>query len=273
MRLSTRAHIPFGRNHVRIQWEIKPQNTPFDGTNLGTSSWQDSTVAEITLNELITGLNSETRYRWRIRIQAQPLNANNTDLVTYQSRWVYGEAFLTALSGEQSITGTGTTNLLGQASYVNVNTLGALTGLTLRSYPDTAHPQEDFASGGDNILDRYYTLTPNAGASGYNLELCLEYDENDVPSGFTEDQLRLCRWSGTGWICFSRSSSSDTNSNLVCAAGVTAFSDWVIGANVGPNAIEVLDFQAQPVSTANLSWFALLASLPLLGWAIRRRRF
>ena len=272
IRLTMRARTPLGRSNVRIQWEIKPEDTAFDGSNLGSSAWQDSTVGELTINQLVSGLNLDTRYHWRIRVQAQPINANSPSLITYQGRWVSGETFLTALSGEQSLSGTGTTNLLGQASYVNVNTLGTLTGLTLRSYPDTAHVQEDAASGGNNILDRFYTLTPNTGASGYNLELCLEYDEDDIPSGFTENQLRLCRWSGTGWVCFNRSSNSDPASNLVCAAGVTAFSDWVVGANLGPNAIEMLDFQAQPAGAPNLLWLALLAGFPLLGWTFWRRR-
>lgn len=272
VRFTTWAHSPFGRSHVRTQWEIKPEGTAFDGSGLGNSSWQDSTTAGYTFNELISGLDFETRYQWRVRLQAQPLDANDTGLITYQSRWMDGGTFFTALSGEQSISGTGTTNLLGQTAYVDVDTQGTLTNLSLRGYPATVHPQADFMGGLDHMLERYFTITPNTGASGFDITLCLNYDDAEVPLPYTENQLRLCRWTGSAWSCPERSNLSDTDDNLVCAENVTQLSDWTIGAHVGPNAVQLVSFQARAVSLAQSTTAALAAGLLLLGWLLFRKR-
>ena len=80
------------------------------------------------------------------------------------------------------------------------------------------------------MLDRYYTIEPNIGASSYVLTLCLAYKDSDVTAaGINENNLRLCRWTGAGWSCPDRAAGSDTTTDLVCAENVTALSDWVIG--------------------------------------------
>ena len=149
------------------------------------------------------------------------------------SRWLYGSTFFTALSGQQAVGGTGQTNLLGQAAYVDVGNAGhPLTNLTLRGYPQTAHPQASAYTGfgyGSQVLDRYFAFTPNGDAAGYSVGLCLNYDDGEVTAaGATESLLVLCRWAGTAWSCLPRAAGSDPAANLVCADGVTEFSDWVV---------------------------------------------
>ncbi|MFZ6028822.1 MAG: FG-GAP-like repeat-containing protein [Chloroflexota bacterium] len=269
VRLSLWARSPFGRSNVRLQWEIKPAGSAFDGTGLGHSAaWSDSGVNGVTRNESVTGLAMDTRYHWRVRLQAQPRNAS-AGLVSYRGPWIEGGTFFTALSGEQSITGAGFFNLLGQSASLTVTNQGdagsLLTGLTLRGYPQTAHAQENANGGGANMLDRYFTLTPNAGASGYNVTLCLPYRDDEIPTGFDDSQLRLCRWTGTAWSCPDRAPGSSTAANLVCAANVTAFSDWTIGAGLGPTAVELNRLQTRAGTPPGAGFaVSLLLALGLL---------
>ncbi len=263
VRLSLLGRTPFGRTQVKLEWEIKPLGAAFDGTGLGQSlAWSDTLTTGVSLNELAAGLTFETRYRWRARLLAQPLNAADADYITYRSRWFNGDDFFTALSGQQTVAGVGQTMLLSQTAYISVTTQGSLTGLTLRGYPNTAHPQENFNGGGNATLDRYFSLTPNGGAGGYDLSLCLNYDDAEVTAaGVTESALRLCRWSGSGWACSPRSPDSSTASNLVCADGVNTLSDWVIG-EVGPTAVNISTLQAgQPSGQRPSSSLLVLLSI------------
>jgi hypothetical protein len=275
VQLSSWARGPFGRSNVRLQWELTPALAVGGTTVTGSSAWTDSTVSGTSISALINGLSFERYYRWRVRIQAQPLNAANANLVTYSGPWIYGNRFFTALSGQQPIASTGTTQLLGQTAYVNISSLGTtpLTGLTLRGYPNTAHPQENFRGGGNNFLDRYFTLTPNTGATGYNLALCLNYDPAEITIG-TETDLRLCRWTGSGWDCLARSALSNPATDLVCADNVTAFSDWAIASQVGPTAVRLTSLQARNnvVQTTSLVLVVTLGISLMLIAFLRRKR-
>lgn len=249
-RLAALLRTPFGRSDVALQWEIKPEGTAFDGTGLGQSAWMDGGVAGASIDQLVSGLAFETRYHWRVRILGRTAGAATTSVVTYRSRWLNGATFLTALSGQQAIGGTGTINLLGQSPFVNVSNLGspALADLTLRGYPNTEPPNASSIPGygaGTSILDRYFSLEPNGGAAGYLLTLCLNYDDGEVTAaGATESALQLCRWTGTAWQCKPRAAASDTGANLVCADDVAAFSNWAI-AGGAPLAVTLASFDAQ----------------------------
>jgi hypothetical protein len=136
---------------------------------------------------------------------------------------------------------------------VSVQTQGTLTGLTLRGYPQTAHPLENHAGLGSLALDRYFSITPNSGAGGYSLRLCLNYDDAELGS-LSESTLQLCRWQATEWICLPRSAASDTSGNLACADQVTLLSDWVV-AGGSPTAVDLLRFEAWPDKRAiHVQW-------------------
>jgi hypothetical protein len=68
-RLALLGRTPFGRGKVKLQWEVKPFGTPFDGAGTGqTTSWSDTGLAGIAFNQLIDSLASNTIYHWRVRL-------------------------------------------------------------------------------------------------------------------------------------------------------------------------------------------------------------
>ena len=274
-RLAALLRTPFGRSDVALQWEVKPEGTAFDGSGLDRSTWMDSGVAGASLSQLVSGLAFETRYHWRVRILGRPLGAATNSAVTYRSRWLYGSTFMTALSGPQAIGGAGQTNLLGQAPYVDVANLGspALTSLVLRGYPSTLPPNASSFSGyggGTAVLGRYFSLEPNGGAADYSLTLCLNYDDSEVTAaGADESALQLCRWTGSAWACQPRAAASSMVANLVCAANVTAFSNWAI-ASGEPMAVTMAGFSAEPMNGQVLVTWETASELDNVGFNLYR---
>ena len=69
LRLRLLGRSPLGRGRVKLQWEVKPLGTPFDGTGLGESAeWMDTGTAGVELDELVSGLAEDTAYHWRLRL-------------------------------------------------------------------------------------------------------------------------------------------------------------------------------------------------------------
>ena len=239
VRLAGLARGPAGQRDVKLQWEIKERGAAFDGSGLGESAWQDGGIQGFSFDELVTGLDVDKRYHLRVRVLARP--HGQTGAAPSLSRWVYGGTFFTALTGQQPISGTGQTQLLGQAAYVNVKQQGTppLTSLSITGHPDTRHPQASPSAGlpdGTRALSRYFAIVPNAGAAGYELDLCLNYDDAEVAQTVTaEDRLALCRWDGAAWHCYARGAGSDATANLVCADDVTALSDWIVTEPAAPS--------------------------------------
>jgi hypothetical protein len=72
-RLCARGRTPFGRGLVKLEWEVKPFGTLFDGTATGTSvGWVDIGTAGATLDDLVGGLSPENLYHWRVRLRYHP---------------------------------------------------------------------------------------------------------------------------------------------------------------------------------------------------------
>ncbi|HEX4823993.1 MAG TPA: FG-GAP-like repeat-containing protein [Candidatus Polarisedimenticolaceae bacterium] len=60
-----------GRARVRLQWEVKPLSSPLSGTAVkGGASFvtTGNPGSSVSLDELVTGLNFGTAYRWRVRV-------------------------------------------------------------------------------------------------------------------------------------------------------------------------------------------------------------
>ena len=81
------ARSPFGRGRVKVQVEVEPQGSAFDGLGLQTSpTWTDSGVAGVALQETVTGLTPETAHHWRARLLYDPVDA----VPQASSGWVHG---------------------------------------------------------------------------------------------------------------------------------------------------------------------------------------
>jgi len=83
-RLVAFARTPFGRGKIRMQWEVKPLGTLFNGTGLGNGSYTDIGTAGLTFNQVVAGLSRNTVYHWRLRFQYNPTGVPFMP----HSRWV-----------------------------------------------------------------------------------------------------------------------------------------------------------------------------------------
>jgi uncharacterized repeat protein (TIGR01451 family) len=71
-RLTAFGRSPFGMGDVKLQWEVKPLGTPFDGVPSGTSpAWLNTILPTVPpaggFNSLANGLTPGTAYHWRVR--------------------------------------------------------------------------------------------------------------------------------------------------------------------------------------------------------------
>jgi hypothetical protein len=74
-------------------------------------------------------------------------------------------------------------------------------------------------------------------ATGFTVNLTL-------PTTFTpDDKDKVCRYTASGWDC----AASGFGANSVTRSGITAFSDWAVGNNVGPTAVKLLHTRATPL--------------------------
>jgi hypothetical protein len=84
-RLALRGRTPFGRGKVKLQWEVKPLGTLFDGTGAQESAtWVDIGAQGAVLNNRVGGLATGTAYHWRVRLHYHPAT---TPFQQY-SRWL-----------------------------------------------------------------------------------------------------------------------------------------------------------------------------------------
>jgi hypothetical protein len=79
------GRIPYGRGSVKLEWEVKPWNVPFDGTSLQRSAnWVDILVDGAQLSAGMGTLSEYTAYHWRVRLVYNPAT---TPFQSY-SRWI-----------------------------------------------------------------------------------------------------------------------------------------------------------------------------------------
>ena len=240
---------PFGSGKVQLRWEIETSGMPFDGQGIQEAGvWTNLSTSSQVLTQTLYAPQWEHRHEWRAGGTLHP------DYPYGQSTpWIKGDAFFTALSGRQAFTQTGYHSLLGQSSSIDISNGSILTGLTLRDYPFTLHPEADPLT----TLHRYYSLTPQRFSRNYEVKLCLAYDDAEVAQiEADESELQLCRYDGTGgWDCFPRASGSFVASNLVCANSIDDMSDWTISAPcvAGPAGAVTLNATLTP-GVDMLSW-------------------
>jgi hypothetical protein len=84
-RLAALGRTPYGRSRVKLEWEVKPLGTPFDGTGTQQSTgWMDTGTTGIEFGELVSGLSTNTAYHWRLRLCYHPV----TTPFQQHSRWL-----------------------------------------------------------------------------------------------------------------------------------------------------------------------------------------
>jgi hypothetical protein len=74
--LALLGRTAFGRGKVKVECEVKPLGTPFDG--LGTTRgdvWADTGTSGVDLHQLVYGLPADRAQHWRVRLWYWPVNA------------------------------------------------------------------------------------------------------------------------------------------------------------------------------------------------------
>ncbi|MCP4289678.1 MAG: hypothetical protein GY792_35525, partial [Gammaproteobacteria bacterium] len=147
-----------------------------------------------------------------------------------------------------------------------VNDGGCLTGITVQRVAG------DHPSALTNIqTGRYWTITPTPlGCSGFDVTLTLPYDVT------ASSRDKACRYTGSGWDCGTDGENTPSTSgpvampNIVIRTNISQFSDWAVGAEVGPTAITLRSFSAN-ARASQTSWLvALLSGLAALGLGLWR---
>lgn len=156
----------------------------------------------------------------------------------------------------KNVSGTGTLSFGITGVEINVTTHDGLTSLQVDRI-GSDHDEKTARIGNG----KYYTITPT-GLSDDVVSVTL-------PHSFSEpSNVRACRYTGTGtygWDCGTDAENS-YDASTVTRTGVTSFSDWAPGDDVGPTA---LTLHALTAASARNSWltlaFLLSASLLLAG--------
>jgi hypothetical protein len=83
-RMASLGRTPFGRGKVKLELEVKPFGTLFDGLETQMSPfWTDTGTAGAALNELVSAISSSANYHWRARLHYNPV----TTPFQQMSRW------------------------------------------------------------------------------------------------------------------------------------------------------------------------------------------
>ncbi len=74
-----------GRTNVKIQFEVKPLGTMFNGIGLTESGWIDPLPPGLPVTELVSGLTDQTMYKWRVRYKYNLVKG----MTQVYSKWIY----------------------------------------------------------------------------------------------------------------------------------------------------------------------------------------
>jgi len=122
-RLALLGRTPFGRAKVKLEWEVKPLGTLFDGSDTQASNnWMDTGTAGVQISELVDSLSALSPYHWRVRLLYHPA----TTPFQRNGRWLtmpwngWNEADLRA--GDEPVAGLSAANdsptALGQPTHL-----------------------------------------------------------------------------------------------------------------------------------------------------------
>lgn len=168
-----------------------------------------------------------------------------------------------------SISGSGGYDFgLAQAA-VQVNTVGTLTSLQVERI-DQNHPN----AGSTHLqTGKYWNLTPNSGAAGFNTSLTLTVGFTPA----TDGSDKLCRYTGQAGDPYpfecgqTAENSADAATRRITRTNVTGFSSWTAGKGIAPTQIELSDMAARPAADQYLWLLPGLAVAGLAGLFVRRK--
>ena len=177
-RLALLGRTPFGRGLVKLEWEVKPLGTLFDGMGLQHSAaWLDTGTAGVALDELVEDLSPSTVYHWRVRLRYHPVT---TPFQQY-SRWItqpwngWNEADLRTPLAVQFSNGAYSV-IEGAGSALITATLSAVSPLTATVDYATA---DATALAGSDYITTSGTLTFTPGVTSQTFSVPILDDEAD----------------------------------------------------------------------------------------------
>ncbi|HEY54344.1 MAG TPA: hypothetical protein G4N94_12915, partial [Caldilineae bacterium] len=158
----------------------------------------------------------------------------------------------------KDVSGAGTFTFGPTLVKIEVTNQGGLSQLQVQHH-DGDHPDATRMNG------QWWGITPTG--SGFTANL-------DLPHMVTPDaNAKVCKHvSGSTWDCARDGSTADR----VWRNGLTEFSDWAVGDNVGPTAVTLRDFAAGggPDGLGAVLWGGMLAVLAGVGaWLGLRREY
>ena len=158
----------------------------------------------------------------------------------------------------KDVSGAGTFTFGPTLVKIEVTNQGGLSQLQVQHH-DGDHPDATRMNG------QWWGITPTG--SGFTANL-------DLPHMVTPDaNAKVCKHvSGSTWDCARDGSTADR----VWRNGLTEFSDWAVGDNVGPTAVTLRDFAAggEPDGLGAILWGGMLAVLAGVGaWLGLRREY
>ena len=150
---------------------------------------------------------------------------------------------------------------------ITITTLGDIDCLTI-ARADSDHPDATAGIQTGAYWNISATNSSGAAASSYTVDLTI------TVSFVPDADDRLCRYTGSGWDC--AADSFDAGGQTITRNGVTQFSDWAGGNDVGATAVTLPSFTARPASSrgTSLPLLALLAlvAVGVVGLMLRVRR-
>jgi len=181
-RLALLGRTPFGRGLVKLEWEVKPLGTLFDGSDLQQSAaWQDTGTAGVALDELVEDLSPSTAYHWRVRLRYHPAA---TPFQQY-SRWItqpwdgWNEADLRIALPEVQFSSGEYSVVEGAGPALITATLSSAAPVTVTVAYSTT---DGTAVAGSDYLTASGTLTFTPGVASQTFSVSILDDEIDEPA-------------------------------------------------------------------------------------------
>lgn len=171
----------------------------------------------------------------------------------------YRETITNGTCGGAGLTGTQTFDFVasGNTVTIDINSGNGLTCITAQEM-GAAH----LLAPGPAFESNWWHITGDV-SSGFNVDLTMP-DSSTTP--------KVCKWpggqGGYGWDC---QGTHVDNGGSVTRQGVTSFSDWAVGDNVGPTSVTLHSVMAHKSAKAPVALSLGLLGIVVIGLALIRQ--